>query len=352
MSVLDKRKTKISRWMWFNLISLAVTAVVLLAVVVGNRGLGGLFARWGSLNPKWMLTALGAMVGYWLLEGWTLHILIGCLYQGVPFRSDLRTAMIGQLYSALTPFASGGQPVQLIYMQRDGLDAGGAGSVLTVKSIVYQLGMMLVALVAIIFSYRFFKEQVPAFGVLATLGFVVNFVVTLSMLMLLISPGLTRKLYRGIVKVLHAVRLVRDPEVVNEKARVQFEIFHQSARRFEKRRAKAIVVLWMTFMQLISMYLVPYLIYRAFGYSQASLVHMVSAVAFVSMVSAFVPLPGGSGGAEGTFVLFLSLFFPEKDLLVALLLWRIITYYLGMLVGALVMTVSRKRQRACIRLPQ
>jgi len=68
------------------------------------------------------------------------------------------------------------------------------------------------------------------------------------------------------------------------------------------------------------------------------------------MVSAFVPLPGGSGGAEGSFVLFFAPFFPD-DLLVALLLWRIVTYYLGMVVGALVMTVSRKRQRACVRLP-
>ena len=38
-------------------------------------------------------------------------------------------------------------------------------------------------------------------------------------------------------------------------------------------------------------------------------------------------------------------------LLIAMLLWRLLTYYFGIIMGALVMLVSRKRQRAIVRLP-
>ncbi len=239
------------------------------------------------------------------------------------------------------------QPVQLMYMQRDGLDTGGAASVLTVKAIAYQVGIMVIALVAIISSYGLFRDRVPAFGWLALLGFSTNLLVAAGMLLLALSPRTTAKIYGAIVRALHRVRLLRDVEAANDKARAQFDIYHESTRRYDQKRGQVVWVLVLTCLQLILMYLVPYMIYRAFGYSQAGVLPILSAVAFVSMVSAFVPLPGGSGGAEGSFVLF----FGHDDLLAALLLWRIITYYAGMIIGALVMMISRKRQRACIRLP-
>ncbi len=338
-------------WKLFNLISLAVTASLLLIVVVGNRGVDGLLARWGSLHSNWTLLAVGCMGIYWLLEGAVLHLLTGCLYRGVPFRSSMRTAMIGQLYSALTPFASGGQPVQLIYMQRDGLDTGGGASVLTLKSIAYQLCVMLFALAAVINSYAMFRERIAAFGWLAIIGFTINLIVTGGMLLVSISPRITSKMIRGVMKILRSLRIVRDVEGVREKVLTQVDIFHESTLRFEKKKWALLLANVLTLIQLLAIYMVPYMIYRAFGYQDAGIVHILSAVAFVSMASAFVPLPGGSGGAEGSFVLLFSLFFVSEDLLVALLLWRFITYYLCMVVGAIVMMVSRKRQRACIRLP-
>ncbi len=347
-----QNRKKLTGMQLFNLISLLVTGGLLLGVVVGNKGVDGLLSRWGSLNPKWMIAAIACMLGYWLCEGTALHLLIGCLYRGVPFRSNMRTAMIGQLYSALTPFSSGGQPIQLLYMQRDGLDTGGGASVLTIKSILYQVGVMLMALVPLVTSYHFFRENVPAFGLLAILGFIVNLLVTTGMLLLALSPRVTRKLYRFILKILHFFHLVRDVDASMAKAEAQFEIYHASTLRYEKKRSKLWWCVVITILQLLMLYLVPYAIYRAFGYNEPRVaLHIVAAVAFVSMVSAFIPLPGGSGGAEGSFLLFFALFIPQSDLLLALLLWRLVTYYSSMLVGSIVVMVTRKRQRAVIRLP-
>ena len=350
MKARKGKRFQLSGWQWFNCISLFIVATLLWGVVVGNRGFGGLFARWGSLHLNWMIAALACMGGYWLLEGMALHVLTGCLYWGVPFRSTMRTAMIGQLYSALTPFSSGGQPIQFFYMQRDGLDTGGAASVLTIKTIAYQVGVILTALTAILSSYSLFRDQVPAFWPMTAVGFVSNLLVAFGMLLFALSPRVTRKLYRGVVRLLHAVRLVRDADAANEKARAQFEVYHESTRRYEKKGWIVLYALLLTLVQLALYYLAPYMIYRAFGYREAGVIPIVSAAVLVSTISSFVPLPGGSGGAEGTFVLFFSLFLSQDDLLVTLLLWRTITYYASMVIGSLVAMISRKRQRACIRI--
>ena len=347
-----KLLSKLNGWQLFNLISLLVIAGILLGVVVGNQGINGLLDKWGSLDLRWVVAAVSCVVCFWVLEALALHWLVTCLYRGVPFHSTMRTTMIGQLYSALTPFSTGGQPVQLMYMHRDGLDTGGGASVLIVKSIIYQVGIILMALIPLFTSFGFFRDQVPTFGWLAAFGFGINLLVTLGMLLLAIYPRATRKLYAIGAKILHFFHIVRDVDAAIAKAQTQFDIYHESTLRYEKKRGSLCGVLVLTVTQLLLLYLVPYMIYRAFSYQEPGMaIHLISAVAFVSMVSAFVPLPGGSGGAEGTFLLFFALLFRQPDLLVAMLLWRLITYYLGIIIGALVMLVSRKRQRAVVRLP-
>ena len=79
------------------------------------------------------------------------------------------------------------------------------------------------------------------------------------------------------------------------------------------------------------------MIFMGFGLvnSNADVLSMVSAGAFVLMVSSFVPLPGAAGGAEASYLLFFGLFFPSGILGISTLIWRFITYYLCIFVGSI-----------------
>jgi uncharacterized membrane protein YbhN (UPF0104 family) len=60
--------------------------------------------------------------------------------------------------------------------------------------------------------------------------------------------------------------------------------------------------------------------------------------AFILLVGNFVPIPGGSGGIEFAFLEFFNSALPAMDeksaiLKSALIIWRGITYFLGMIVG-------------------
>ena len=88
--------------------------------------------------------------------------------------------------------------------------------------------------------------------------------------------------------------------------------------------------------------LVPYFIYRSFGMHTAPVTTMVAAQVFVAMVSAFVPLPGASGGAEGSFYIFFGMFF-QSAILPAILIWRLLTYYMNILVGGLASYIGGRR---------
>ena len=83
--------------------------------------------------------------------------------------------------------------------------------------------------------------------------------------------------------------------------------------------------------------------------------NMVAAQSFVTMVSAFVPLPGASGAQELGFSMFFKSYFASGDILyTAVLVWRFFTYYIIVLLGALVVVIDqlvfgcRRKQEAAL----
>ncbi len=87
---------------------------------------------------------------------------------------------------------------------------------------------------------------------------------------------------------------------------------------------------------------------RSLGYSQANVVMVTSLDVLIFLVISMFPIPGGAGGAEYSFeMLFRSYITSSSKLAVAMILWRILTYYLGLILGtvALVMRPSRRLQQ-------
>ena len=63
--------------------------------------------------------------------------------------------------------------------------------------------------------------------------------------------------------------------------------------------------------------------------------YVIIATAYVMIMGSFVPLPGGSGGLEFGFVQFFGGFTLGAKLSSIMLVWRLLTYYLGIIVGAI-----------------
>ena len=69
----------------------------------------------------------------------------------------------------------------------------------------------------------------------------------------------------------------------------------------------------MTTFQLTAFFLVPYCVLMALGVQGLQVGDVVASAAFILMISSFVPLPGASGGAEGSFYVFFQMFFKCRN---------------------------------------
>ena len=96
-------------------------------------------------------------------------------------------------------------------------------------------------------------------------------------------------------------------------------------------------------MQLMSLMLVIVAVYFAFGLSGASIPQLVTMGVLLYIAASYTPLPGASGAQEGGFAVLFRGIFPDAKLFVALLIWRFSTYYLSILVGAVMTSVESVR---------
>jgi uncharacterized protein (TIRG00374 family) len=79
---------------------------------------------------------------------------------------------------------------------------------------------------------------------------------------------------------------------------------------------------------------VSLLIYTAFGLTTYGWADLMLMQSFLFITISFFPLPGATGAAEGGFLLFFNAIFPPQMIYIAMILWRIITYYSNIFAGA------------------
>ena len=89
--------------------------------------------------------------------------------------------------------------------------------------------------------------------------------------------------------------------------------------------------------QLTAYFSISFIIYIGFGLSGTDYFTIISCQAFVLMISAFMPLPGALGAAEGSYTLFFSKIFVDgegnKFVGISTFIWRFLTFYLPIIVG-------------------
>ena len=324
----------------FTVITLCLSVGVLLYFLFTTDGIDALWRIKSNIEPIWLLWAVLAVIGRWLIEGYVLLILSRHLDPHWQFRKSFTVGMIGFLYSALTPFAAG-EPMEIYAMNRMGMGAGASGSVITVKALIYQVVMLGYSLFFVAVKLAYFRQILIHLALIVLATLIINGIFITVMLTVMINAKLTKKILRLTMKVIYATRFCRHPRRLYRKIYRQLISFHDSAAIMGRSTPLYLKAGVLTLVQITFSSVIPFFIYRSFHLRGASFFTMLAADTFVTMASEFVPLPGATGGAEGGFFLFFQSAFGSA-IIPAILLWRVITYYSSIVFGYLTTSIASK----------
>ncbi|MCI8497157.1 MAG: flippase-like domain-containing protein, partial [Clostridiales bacterium] len=254
----------------------------------------------------------------------------------VTIRSNMKVALIGLYYSCITPFATGGQPMQVYYYHKDGVPYGAATSVLSVKFFCYQVASVGLSLIALLFAAGYIMENVPSAMIFIIIGFISNGSSIVGLLIVMLKPNLARRVVFFFVRLLAKLHIVKRKEETLDKLDGIIAEYFEAIQFAKKQPKKTLMVILMSAVQILCMMVVSYFIYQALGLQGAPLWLFICLQLLLYTAVSFIPMPGASGAQEvGFFMLFQGIF-PQDKLVIVMVLWRFFTYYLSLCVGGVV----------------
>ena len=338
----DKKKLNFKNVFNTSLIIFSVGIITFSCLYENN--LMKLISALPSLNPFWLTLAISSIFISWTIDAHIIKIITRSVYSSdYSLKNAFKVTMIGQYFSAITPFGVAGQPMQLLALTRQGVSSGVAISVLVRKFLIYQTTLTFYSLIVIIFQYNFFSQAISGFMSLAIIGFLSQASVVLLLTLFSINKNLTTKLIMLFFKLISKMRIIKNPEELSKKLEKQLNFYLENNKSMNHNSRLTAKLYLTTFLQLTVLFSVPFLIYKSYHYPGFPFFNMVSAQALLTMIASYTPLPGGSGTNEGGFIIIFNMFFNDLDISQAMLLWRFITYYFCIIVGIFFAKIGNKQ---------
>lgn len=328
----------------FNFLLIIVIFVGLFVYMVNVDGLDNIIELLNNVEYKWVLAGLVCLFVYWMCDIFTLHIPIKRIYKDQPITNSIKVAMLGQLFNNITPFSSGGQPIQAYELTKTGKRVSDSLSAMAIKFIVTQTALVISTLLVVVIEFNFFKQLMQNYMWVAILGFAINIIAIILVILVGIKKKVITVVTTPIIKILGKIKIIKNSEVAIEKLDNSIDNFGQQFKIIKNEKIMVIKMFIIAVIQSFSYYSMTYMVYRAFGNSGISFLQIIPAQAFLLLIMTFVPTPGSGLGAEGGFYLLFNSIFKEGTINMSILFWRIYTFYLPILVGALFLIPTRGKR--------
>lgn len=296
-----------------------------------------------SFDIKWLILSFILIITYWVLKGLVLYYCTSKVKKDYPKKKGIKLMITTQFFHAITPFAAGGQPWQIYKLKKDGLSLGQATNIVIQDFIVYQIALILLGSIAIITNsiIHIFPSD-SLLKKLVTIGFIINTLVIIILFLVAFSKKWNKKLIDGSINILSKIKIIKDKEKYLQKSEKFIHNFHQSALVLFKDKLNMARIISLNFIALIGQYLIPFTLLMGLGIYVNPFITIVTS-AYVMLIGSMVPIPGGTGGLEFSFLSFFKNFVKEPKLTSVMIAWRIITYYFGILVGAIALNKKEEK---------
>lgn len=326
-------KNFLKRYGGILFMALTIGAVVLIAMREGNwsdtvAALRSMDWRWEALAGVFWLLFVGS-------RAYTMKFYLARQGVLVRFGAAFHASIIGLFYSGVTPAASGGQPMQMYHLHKEGVPVSLSASGVLVKFVGFQSMLLLLAGLFLGLNYGFVRETVGSSFFLIVLGFVINAAVVAAVLLVLISRRAVRSIVRLSLSLGEKLRLVKDRPAMEKRIGRQVDGYLESMSTVRDRPLDLLAMFALSALQVVTYSCIIWALYHAFGLSGASVFQLVAIQLLLYQTVSFVPLPGASGAQEGLFFLFMHTIVPDTMQIGMLFAWRFFTFYLTILVGGL-----------------
>ncbi len=314
----------------------------------------------------WLVGAVGCYAVYMFSQSAMFQALIKSTTGKSQWKLAYNVGVTGKYYDNVTPFAVGGQPMQIVELSKTGISPGVSTSLPLIKMIINGIVSSLLALLFFVVGLSkiaptnsFYALLFVIFEILGIIGLVITLFGNLFMILLSTGSLFTRSLIGWLVKIGYKLKIVKNYRATLRKWLTQVNEYKASGRYLLKNKKLLFKMIIYSCLESLSYAMISFFVIMAFldpSYLDASQINvwfiMLSCVIkyyICSMAGSYIPLPGATGLMEIAFIALYGEFVGDA-IVWALLTWRIISYYFILIHGfinettKIVKNVSRSKK--------
>ena len=341
VSEVSRPPKKKHRWVWN----------IVLIVIIG-LGLYSLFGIAGevtegdgltisealkSISPTGVVLFVCCILGVMLADCLKFCVANKVVVNKVMPGIAIKTSFLGRFYDGITPFSSGGQPMQIYYMTTKGISGAHSSAIVLIRYFGTIFAFTLLGALSMILGVCFgVLDNVDGKTLLMVAGWIglaVNLILPIFITFFICFPGLARRCTTWFINVGAKLRIVKNKEKVMAKALKTVEDFVSSFKIIIKKPLLLIAFLLCCFAENALTFSVPFFAMKAFSCDVNSLYFTIFSLnAFATFGVSFIPAPGYSGVVEGMGVLAFQVA-AGATLAWSVLFWRFGVYYIYIFIG-------------------
>lgn len=298
-----------------------------------------------NANMFWIIIAFIIFYLYVFLESITMYLIVIEYKKDYKFKETLKLMIMTKFFNGVTPFSSGGQPLQIYELKKDGIETSKGTAIIVESFLIFQFALILFGIIAVILNSIFhFFIFTPTIFYFTIIGFILNILAFLIVFIISINEKINKSLNKFILKIIDKLKL-KNKERKIIKVNNYFEEYYEGFEFLRQNKFLMIKGIVLEILAITLLFIIPIFIFKALHVEyNISLLGITTMSAYIFIVGSFIPIPGGTGGTEYAFLEFFKPFISFSSLTPTLIVWRFVTYYAPVVIGGVVFNFLKKRE--------
>ena len=326
-----------------NLILFILIILLTFYIILKDQSISKIIDVLSSIDLKYILIAIICMCIYLICEAINIGRTLKALGEKSTFYRNIKYALIGFFFSSVTPAASGGQPMQIYYMNKDKISVANSTLSLLINLTSMQIVTISIAIISLFFNFGYMNSILIG---LFILGIFLNATALGLLLVSLFSKRMTKGLINIAIKILEFFK-IKNIEDKKNKLENELSKYQASATYIKSNKKVILKTIIITYFQFLMYYSISYWVYRSFGLKEYNILQILSMQSVLFATVSGIPSPGAVGVSEGGFLEIFRNVYSDNILNEAMLLNRGVNFYLFVIISSVIVmlyTVKDKKE--------
>lgn len=260
------------------------------------------------------------------------------------YRSGFSLALQTNFFNGITPFSLGGGPYQVYSLKKnDNIKYSDGAEIVFKDFYTYQMSLVIISTICLIINKIFnIIEFNNILKIMIVSGYLLNLIIALFLIYLPYTKNFGKNIVNLIIMLLYKAKLIKDKENILKSYDNFILDFKRNINKTLKNKKVIIKCILFNLIKITTIGISSYFCFESVKLDVPIYICIIFTI-ITLIIASFIPVPGGSGGMEYGFITLFSSFVVDIKLSAALIVWRVITYYLPVIIGGFLFALKNRK---------